>query len=59
MLAIRHILFPVDFSNRCCGAVPFVDAMATRFGAKVTLISVAQPFTYMGDPGVPIVHEHR
>jgi len=55
MLAIRHILFPLDFSNRCCGAVPFVEAMATRFGAKVTLLSVAQPFTYMGDPGGPVM----
>jgi len=56
MLTMRHILFPLDFSNRCCGAVPFVEAMAARFGAKVTLISVAQPFTYMGDPGVPVVY---
>jgi nucleotide-binding universal stress UspA family protein len=55
MLAIKHILFPLDFSNRCCGAVPFVEAMATRFGSKITLISVAQPFNYMGDPGVPVV----
>ncbi len=53
MLAIKHILFPLDFSDRCCGAVPFVEAMASRFGAKVTLISAAQPFWYggMGDAG--------
>src|SRR5271154_5688149 len=57
MLNIKHILFPMDFSNRCCGAVPFVDAVASRFGAKVTLISVAQPFWYsgMGDPGGPVM----
>lgn len=57
MLNFRHILFPVDFSNRCCAAVPFVDAFAKRFGSKVTLISVAQPFWYngMGDPGGPVV----
>jgi nucleotide-binding universal stress UspA family protein len=57
MLNIKHILFPIDFSNRCCGAVPFVDAVASRFGAKVTLISVAQPFWYsgMGDPGGPVM----
>jgi nucleotide-binding universal stress UspA family protein len=52
MLAIKHILFPVDFSERCSTAVPFVQAMATRFGAKITLLSTAQPFYYgsMGDP---------
>jgi nucleotide-binding universal stress UspA family protein len=55
MLAIKHILFPIDFSERCCGATPFVSAMARRFGAKITLISVAAPYWYAGDPGVPMV----
>ncbi len=57
MLAIKHILFPLDFSDRCCGAVPFVEAMASRFGARVTLISAVQPFWYggMGDAGPIIV----
>ncbi|HXP84923.1 MAG TPA: universal stress protein [Bryobacteraceae bacterium] len=56
MLAIKHILFPIDFSERCCGAAPFVDAMASRFGAKVTLISVAPPVMYagMGEPAAPV-----
>jgi nucleotide-binding universal stress UspA family protein len=44
MLAIRHILFPIDFSERCCGAAPFVRAMAQRFGARITLMSVISPF---------------
>ncbi len=43
MLAIKHILFPIDFSERCCGAAPFVRAMAQRFGARVTLMSVVSP----------------
>ena len=53
MLAIKHILFPMDFSDRCCAAVPFVSKMANRFGAKITLISVVQPFWYSsaGDMG--------
>lgn len=56
MLAIKHILFPIDFSDRCCGAAPFVDAMASRFGARVTLISVAPPVMYagMGEPAAPV-----
>ncbi len=44
MLAIKHILFPIDFSERCCGAAPFVRAMAQRFGARITLMSVVSPF---------------
>ena len=57
MLPIKHILFPVDFSNRCCAATPFVAAIASRFGAKVTLLSVAQLFPYagIGDPGGAVV----
>lgn len=52
MLAIKHILFPFDFSSRCCAAAPFVEAIASRFGAKVTLLAVAQPVwnAGMGDP---------
>lgn len=57
MPGIKHILFPIDFSDRCCAAVPFVEAVASHYDAKVTLISVAQPLYYagMGDPGGPIV----
>ena len=43
---IKHILFPVDFSDRCNTAVPFVEEMARRNGAKITLISVAHPYLY-------------
>jgi nucleotide-binding universal stress UspA family protein len=56
-MAIKHILFPIDFSDRCCAAVPFVEAMASRYHAKVTMLSVVPPLYYagMGDPGGPIV----
>jgi len=43
MLAIKKILFPIDFSERCCGAAPFVRAMAQRFGARITVMSVVSP----------------
>ena len=57
MVAIKHILFPVDFSDRSTAAIPFVTAMAARFGSKVTLISAVQPFYYagMGDPGLLVM----
>lgn len=44
MLAIKHILFPVDFSDQTRAAAPFVAAMAKQFGAQVTLISALQPY---------------
>ncbi len=57
MQEVRHILFPVDFSERCCNVVSFVVSMARRYSAKVTLLSVVQPFYYasMGDPGAAVV----
>ena len=55
MLTIKHILFPIDFSERTCAAVPFVQAMAKGFDAKITLMSVAPPYWYAADPGVPMV----
>jgi nucleotide-binding universal stress UspA family protein len=57
MQEVRHILFPIDFSKRCCNVVPFVVSMARRYSAKVTLLSVVPPFYYsgMGDPGTALV----
>jgi nucleotide-binding universal stress UspA family protein len=57
MLGIKHILFPIDFSERCCGAVPFVDAMARQYGAKVTLLSVTDGarMPALSEPGGPVV----
>jgi nucleotide-binding universal stress UspA family protein len=51
MLAIKNILFPIDFSERCCGAAPFVRAMAQRFGARITLMSVLSPFWQSASSG--------
>jgi nucleotide-binding universal stress UspA family protein len=57
MLAIKHILFPIDFSERCCGAAPFVRAMAQRFGSRITLMSVLSPFwqAASGDPSAAVL----
>ena len=42
-MGFRHILFPVDFSPRSYGAVPFVRALAARYRAAVTLVHVVEP----------------
>src|SRR5947208_8752241 len=55
MPSIKHIVFPVDFSDRCTGAVPFVEKMARHHDAKITLISVAHPYYAGGLAGAPIV----
>jgi len=49
MLTVRHILFPVDFSEQCEKMVPFVRAWAAHFEAQVTLLNVLElPVLYTG-----------
>jgi nucleotide-binding universal stress UspA family protein len=40
---IKKILFPVDFSDRCRGAIGYVEAMAARFDAELILLHVVEP----------------
>jgi nucleotide-binding universal stress UspA family protein len=57
MTKFHHILFPVDFSSRCCAVRPYVRSMAQQFHSKVTLLHVVQIPTawYAGmDCGYPI-----
>lgn len=42
MLKFAHVLFPVDFSEQCTKIVPFVQAWAAHFGARVTLLNVLE-----------------
>jgi len=41
-MSFRHILFPVDFSDRCYNAAPYVKSMAARFNAAVTVLNVVE-----------------
>lgn len=38
MTGFHHILFPVDFSERCCAVRPFVKSLAQKFNARITLL---------------------
>jgi len=42
MLNLDHILFPVDFSEPCLRAAPFVRYFARKTGARVTLLHVIE-----------------
>ena len=39
---LKHILFPVDFSEQNCSVAPYVACMASRYGARVTMLHVAE-----------------
>ena len=55
MTSIKHIVFPVDFSDRSNAAVPFVKEMARRYGANITLLAVAHPHYVNGLEGAPMI----
>src|SRR5690348_5850011 len=47
---MKKILFPVDMSDSCTAAVPFVESMAAKFQAEVTLLHVLEiPPGYLND----------
>jgi nucleotide-binding universal stress UspA family protein len=52
---IKHIVFPVDFSDRANSVAPFVAEMARQHDARVTLIAVAQPHYESGLAGAPMI----
>jgi nucleotide-binding universal stress UspA family protein len=52
MTAIKHILFPFDFSPQGLQAVPFVQALARRCDARITVFSVIPPVWELPPPGM-------
>jgi nucleotide-binding universal stress UspA family protein len=58
MAGIHHILFPVDFSERCRAVRPFVKSLAQKFNAKLTqmhILGVPRGFYGGVDASYPIV----
>ena len=53
MATIKHILFPFDFSAPGSLAARFVQNVAKRCDAKVTLMAVAPPVWNVPPPGMP------
>ncbi len=38
MLPFKKLLFPVDYSDRCRAVIPYVEEMADRFSAQLTMV---------------------
>ena len=55
MTTFKHVLFPVDFSDRCNGAIPFVENLAHKCGGRLTLLAVAHPVYGGGLAGAAVV----
>lgn len=55
-MKFEHILFPIDFSERTGLLVPAVEAMANRFGSRVTLFHVFEiPAAWYGNADAPLI----
>lgn len=52
-LQLKHILVPIDFSERCQKALRYAAKFAEQFGSDVTLLHVIQPVVYPTDFGYP------
>lgn len=60
MGTFKHILFPVDFSDRSQSLRPYVKAMAEQFKAKLTVMNVVEiPVETLGgiDRSYPVVFD--
>ena len=60
MARFNHILFPLDFSDRCRAVRPFVKSIAEEFHSKLTLMHVVQiPTAWYGgaDGAYPILFD--
>lgn len=52
MVLISRILVPVDFSDRCLSMMPYVAAIAKRYGSEVTFLHVVNRFYAIPAAGV-------
>ncbi len=55
MPKVEHILLPYNFSKQCTLIVPYVYAVACKFGAKVTLFGVIPAVWDTKSPEMPIL----
>lgn len=46
MIPSAAILLPIDFSERCLGAVRYAEALAVKFGSEIVLVHVLEPMRY-------------
>ncbi len=60
MSGFRHILCPVDFSERSKAIRPYVKAFVERFNAKLTLLNAVEippPETFGIDQSFPVMFD--
>ncbi len=51
-IKFEKILFPTDFSESAENASQYAISMAEKFGSKIFVVHVVEPFTYTSDLGI-------
>ncbi|HTW64062.1 MAG TPA: universal stress protein [Bryobacteraceae bacterium] len=54
MLPFQNVLFPVDYSEPCQAVIPYVEDLALRFSANVTMVHAYAPLSMIAEGGLLI-----
>jgi nucleotide-binding universal stress UspA family protein len=59
MIQFERILFPTDFSDSAENASQYVISLAKKYGSKIHVLHVVEPFTYTSDFGIDYSAQYR
>src|SRR3972149_4206002 len=59
MSQFERILFPTDFSDSAENALQYVISLAKKYGSKIHVLHVVEPFTYTSDFGIDYSAQYR
>lgn len=59
MVELKNILFPTDFSESAENASQYAISLAKKYGSRIYVIHVVEPFTYTTDFGLDYSAQYR
>lgn len=59
MVQFGRILYPTDFSDSAENALQYVTSLAKKYGSKIHVLHVVEPFTYTSDFGIDYSVQYR
>lgn len=59
MIQFERILYPTDFSDSAENAAQYVISLAKKYGSKIHVLHVVEPFTYTSDFGIDYSAQYR
>ena len=59
MIQFERILYPTDFSESAENALQYVISLSKKYGSKIHVLHVVEPFTYTSDFGIDYSAQYR